>query len=90
MRMLEKILLATNFGPAARAATDVAAFVSKAFDSRIIPLYVVPEISKRTTRLLEKAVPRRMEALLESLKAELSGDIDRDELLLDLPLDVNR
>ena len=30
------------------------------------------------------------EALLESLKAELSGDIGSDELLLDLPLDVSR
>lgn len=41
MRMLQSILLATDFRPAAEAAADTAARLATAFGSRVIPLYAV-------------------------------------------------
>ena len=42
MKLLDKILVATDFSPGADDALQVAAFVAKHFHSEIILLHVVP------------------------------------------------
>lgn len=41
MRSLRMLLLATDFGPASQALTDVTARIARAFGSRVTPLHVV-------------------------------------------------
>ncbi|MCK5704186.1 MAG: universal stress protein, partial [Cyclobacteriaceae bacterium] len=46
MKMMEKILLPTDFTMSSRSAMEMAITLAKKFDSEIILLHVLPDIPK--------------------------------------------
>jgi len=69
MRSLRTLLLATDFGPASQAITDVTARLARAFGSRVTPLHVVDIDSDSTlVDYFRRQVGQR---LMEPLVAEL-------------------
>ena len=53
MKLLEKILVATDFSPGADDAVQTAVFVAKQFHSEIVLLHVVPGTSKRYSQAVD-------------------------------------
>ena len=62
MKLLEKILFATDFSPAANAVLNSVKKVARTFDSQVVLLHVVPELSES---LIKKQL------LLETAQTEL-------------------
>ena len=66
MKLLEKILVATDFAPPSRDALRMATLLAKAFHSEIILIHVIPEITgikidRGKVRRIEKQKLREME-----------------------------
>jgi len=65
MKLLRRILVATDFSQASEEALRVALFLAKNFDSEIILLHVVPKIKDSPLNLseLKEAVTKHLEAV---------------------------
>ena len=63
MKLLEKILFATDFSQAADSALQMAMFAAKAFDSEILLIHVMPELHDSAVTLdqVKKASAKRLE-----------------------------
>ncbi|NIN00174.1 MAG: universal stress protein [candidate division Zixibacteria bacterium] len=72
MKLLEKILLATDFSQASNDALQMAVFVAKAFRSRIIPIHVIPEIqdSPLPMEMVKETVTKRFEEINTTINKE--------------------
>ena len=72
MKLLEKVLLATDFGKSAQDALKMALFTAKTFDSEIVLLHVLPEIEDLPVDpdMLKDAVGVRFEKIQEDFAAE--------------------
>jgi len=72
MRVLRKILLATDLTPAAADAAREAAVVAKAFESEIVPLYVLPPVPEQLSGVAEfrQEMTGRLEKLRQDFQAE--------------------
>ncbi|UCG11298.1 MAG: universal stress protein [Deltaproteobacteria bacterium] len=72
MKLLEKILLATDFSQASNDALQMAVFVAKAFRSRIIPIHVIPKIqdSPLAMEMVKETVTKRFEEINTTINKE--------------------
>jgi universal stress protein E len=72
MKLLERILLATDFGQASHDALQMAVSVAKTFHSRIIPIHVIPKIqnSPLAAEMVEKTVTERLEKIYSAISKE--------------------
>jgi len=72
MKLLERILLATDFSQASDDALQMAVFVAKAFHSQMIPIHVIPEIqdSPLAIEMVKKTVTKRLQEIKNSINKE--------------------
>jgi len=70
MKLLEKILLATNFGKDTDQTVQAAVLVAKKFNSEIILLHVIPEVSGFPTAMgnLKKKVTERFQDIQSDIE----------------------
>lgn len=72
MKLLEKILFATDFSDAAGNAAQVAIAVAKTFDSEIILMHVIPEFysSALALKIAQHTVMQELERIQEDMISE--------------------
>ena len=72
MRLLEKILLATDLSETAGSAVGMAAWAAKTFGSQVILLNVIPDIpgSPHAVKIVRRAVEERLEKIRGALAAQ--------------------
>jgi len=73
MKLVERILVATDFGSAAGDALQMAVFVAKRFHSEIILLHVVPGSSERYSRavgMIRTSVEEELHDAADRVRAE--------------------
>jgi nucleotide-binding universal stress UspA family protein len=91
MKLVERILLATDFSPEASDAQETAAFVARQFDSEILILHVMPEnveasaaersrVEEKVTERLQRAAERLRAQGVEKVETLLRGGIDYDQI----------
>ena len=70
MKLLEKILVATNFGKDSDQTVQAAVSVAKTFNSEIILLHVIPEVSGFPTAVgnLKKKVTERFQGIQSDIE----------------------
>jgi nucleotide-binding universal stress UspA family protein len=79
MKLLEKILLATDFGTGAEDALRIAVFVAKHFNSGIILLHVVPGSSQRylqAASVIRTSVEEELRDAADRIRAEGIKDVE--------------
>jgi len=92
MKLVERILVATDFSPASDAALKTGIFVAKKFRCEVLLLHVVPvdvEASAAERSEIEKKVKERLELAADTFRAEgiesiemiLSTGIEFEQLL---------
>lgn len=72
MKLLEKILLATDLSETAGSAVGMAAWVSKIFGSQVILMNAIPDIqgSPHVLKIVRRAVEERMDKIRSALAAQ--------------------
>ncbi len=73
MKLIERILVATDFSPVSDNAVKTAAFVAKQFNAEVFLLHVMPadvEASATERSDMEKKLADRLETAAEGLRAE--------------------
>lgn len=71
MKLIEKILLATDFGKTAGEAAKEAAELAEKFDSEIIPIHIIPDLDVPAVNM--KMVKSAAEKELRRISSDLSG-----------------
>ena len=71
MKLLERILVATEFGQSEADTVRTAVTVARAFESEVLLVHVIPEIHDSPLDL--PAQKTKADALLQDLRAEISG-----------------
>ena len=69
MKLLEKILLAMDFGHASKDALQMAFVLAKKFHSEIIPLHVIPEI--RDFQMVRSKIREKVTKKLKHMEMNL-------------------
>jgi nucleotide-binding universal stress UspA family protein len=78
MKLLEKILLATDFGSGAEDALQTAIYVAKHFQAKIILLHVVPGSSQRYSQaadVIRTSVEEELRDLADRIRAQGVPDV---------------
>jgi len=70
MKMMEKILLPTDFSPTSQSAMEMAITVAKKFDSEIILLHVLPDIPK--SKLVEDMLNKTAHDQFKTIRKKIS------------------
>jgi len=72
MRLIEKILLATDLSETAGSAVGMAAWAAKTFGSRVILMNVIPDIreSPHAVKIVRRAIEDRLEKIRGALAAQ--------------------
>ena len=79
MKLLQRILVPTDFGPAADSAVQTATYVAKHFNSEICLLHVVPgtvDFCSNARDLFAKKVHDRLDEIAEQIRAEGIQTVD--------------
>ena len=83
MKLLDKILLATDFSQGSDTALQMSSFVAKTFNSKIILIHVIPKIQDPT--LAPEKVKKSVRKKLHEIKVKL----DREAINVAEPLVAN-
>ncbi len=73
MKLLARILVPTNFSPAAEDAVRMAAFVAKKFNSEICLLHALPETLNRKPNV-QAMVMKKVRAHMEEIAAQIRAE----------------
>ena len=78
MKLLETILVATDFSPSADDAARVATGVAKAFGSRVVLLYAMPEMpdAGAARQMLQEKSTERLEQIAGGMRAAGVGTVE--------------
>lgn len=72
MKLLEKILLAQDFGKSSENVVETAIELAKIFHAKIIPIHVLPDdiVNEKVKLLLNEAATTKLEETAERIKSE--------------------